>query len=93
MTDLQRDKDLLLHVARVTADAVLALLQPGFDELSKREAEQLHGRRWLDYHIKAGNISPRRKGHAANSKAVFSRTELNALWEAESALAKNIIKK
>lgn len=88
MTELQKDKELLLRVARVTADAVMALMQPSFDELSKREAEQLHGRRWLDYHVAAGNIQPRRKGHSRNSKLVFSRTEICALWEAESAAGK-----
>ena len=91
MTDLQQDKDLLLRVARVTAASVVALLHPSFDELSKREAEELHGRRWLDFHIEAGNVAPRRKGRAKNSKQVFSRTELTALWEAEcqSAELKN----
>ena len=79
--------DLLLSVATIAADAVLARLHPETDELSKREAEALHGRRWLDYHVAAGNVAPRRKGHAANSKQVFSRLELNALWEAERSAA------
>ena len=88
MTDLQRDKDLLMHVAAVAADAVVARLYPQMDELSKSEAEALHGRRWLDYHIQAGNLTPIRKGPARNSKKVFSRVEINALWEAERASAK-----
>lgn len=87
MTDLQRDRDLLLHVAAVAADAVVARLYPQLDELSKSQAEELHGRRWLDYHIKAGNIVPRRKGSARNSKKVFSRMEICALWEAERVSA------
>ena len=85
MTDLQRDKDLLLRMARVSAAATVALMHPAFDELSKREAEALHGRKWLDYHIAQGDIAPRRKGPAKNSKCVFSRTEITALWEAEAA--------
>ena len=87
MTSLQRDKELLMRVAAVAADAVVARLYPQMDELSKHEAEALHGRRWLDYHINAGNIIPTRKGKARNSKKVFSRTEINALWEAERAAA------
>lgn len=88
MTALQQDKDLLMRVAAVAADAVVARLYPQLDELSKRDAEELHGRRWLDFHIKAGDIAPHRKGHAKNSKMVFSRMEINALWEAERARAR-----
>ena len=84
MTELQQDTSLLLRIARVSSAATVALLHPDFDELSKREAQELHGRKWLDYHIAQGNISPRRKGPAKNSKMVFSRTELIALWEAEA---------
>lgn len=88
MTELQANKDLLLSVAAIAADAVLARLHPECDELSKREAEALHGRRWLDYHIEAGDLKPRRKGKAVNSKKVFSRLEINAVWEAEKVCAK-----
>lgn len=86
MTELQANKELLMSVAAVAADAVLARLYPQLDELSKRQAEELHGRRWLDYHVAAGNLKPRRKGRAANSKLVFSRMEVNALWNAEQNL-------
>jgi len=86
MTDLQRDKELLLRMARVSATATVAMLHPSFDELSKREAEALHGRKWLDYHIEKGNIAPRQKGRSKNSKHIYSRTEIAALWEAEAAM-------
>lgn len=91
MTELQANKDLLLSVAAVAADAVLARLYPQLDELSKKQAEAVHGRRWLDFHVAAGDLKPRRKGRAANSKQVFSRTEINALWEAERAGLKKIL--
>lgn len=88
MTELQANKDLLLSVAAIAADAVLARLHPECDELSKTQAEAIHGRRWLDYHVAAGNLHPRRKGKAVNSKKIFSRLEINAVWEAEKIRAK-----
>lgn len=83
MSSLRENKDLLLSAAAVAADAVIARLYPQMDELSKSEAEALHGRRWLDWHIAHGNLTPKRKGPARNSKKVFSRVEICALWEAE----------
>jgi len=88
MTELERNKDLLLRIATLAADAAVARIYPQLDELSKHDAEQLHGRKWLDYHISAGTITPHRKGSAKNSKMVFSRLEINAVWQAEMLSAK-----
>jgi hypothetical protein len=91
MTTILQNKDLLMRVATVAADAVVARLHPQLDELSKRQADELHGRRWLDYQIAAGNIAPVKKGPAKNSKKVYSRTEINALWQAEVLNNSNIL--
>ncbi|MDR3056707.1 MAG: hypothetical protein LBU84_01025 [Prevotella sp.] len=48
------------------------------------EAAKLAGsERWLKFHIKAGNITPIRRGTAKNSPIYYSRYEIAALKKAE----------
>jgi len=74
-------------MAVLGALATLKLQNPSFDEVTKSEAYKIAGsRRWLDGHIKKGNITPVRRGTAKNSPVYYSRLEIAALKEAEATL-------
>lgn len=78
-------KQTILDMAEVAALTVLKLQNPAFDEVTTKEAYRLVGnRRWLDFHIKAGNLTPIRRGRAKNSPIYWSRLEIAALKKAEA---------
>ena len=80
---LKRD---LMKGAELGALAILKLQNPSFDDVNYREACEIAGRRWLDFHIKKGNIKGTRRGIAKNSPIYFSRLEIAALKRAEVEL-------
>jgi hypothetical protein len=80
---LKRD---LMKGAELGALAILKLQNPSFDDVNYREACEIAGRRWLDFHIKKGNIKGTRRGIAKNSPIYFSRLEIAALKRAEAEL-------
>ena len=73
-------------MSELGAMAVLRLQNPAFDEVKLNEAYKIAGSvRWLKFHIKAGNIKPKRRGTAKNSPLFFSRLEIAALKKAEQS--------
>jgi len=71
--------------ADVVAAAFFQKLSPKLNNLSKAEAYEMAGRRWIDDQIKRGNIKGYRIGNGGkNSKIYFSRLEIAALMLAES---------
>lgn len=64
-------------------DPMVALLvrqvRPVDDEISLRAAHEEFGRRWVDSHVKRGNITFRDKG----KRRVLSRADLESLRAAE----------
>lgn len=90
ITELKRE---ILETTELAALQVLKLQNPAFDEVKTEEAYKLAGsRRWLKFHIKAGNIQPIRRGRAKNSPIYWSRLEIAALKKAETEEAKLIFK-
>lgn len=92
MTELLRNKRLLQSIAELAAANVVKMLHPLSDEISKTEAYRLFGRRWVDHYVHEGAIIGRRNGPGANSKVIFSRSELLALRDAEDLEVKNFAK-
>lgn len=91
MRDVFFLKQDLMRGAELGALAILKLQNPSFDDVNYREACEIAGRRWLDYHIKRGNIKGTRRGIAKNSPIYFSRLEIAALKRAEAELKGEII--
>ena len=84
MIDLFQLKQQFLEIGEITAWAVVRIIQPEGDEVCYSEACKLAGnRRWIDFHEKAGNLTPHRRGTAKNSKKYFSRMEIYSLKQAE----------
>lgn len=84
---LNETKEDLLRLAKIVAVQTICEMFPALDEVKLREAYIIAGsRKWLDYHIRKGNIKPTRKGTAKNSPRYFSRAEIVALREAEKRI-------
>lgn len=78
-------KQTIIEAGEIAALAVIKQINPGFDDVNYKEATQLAGsRRWLDYHIKKGNITKVRRGIAKNSRIYYSRLEIAAVKKAEA---------
>ena len=67
------------------------ILQPKNDELSQREAYAEFGRAFVNEAERQGKISVIRKGHASNSKKLYSRVDLAKLV-AERNMLRSIIR-
>lgn len=81
-------KQVILEMSKIAALQVLKLQNPAFDEVRTEEAYKLVGsRRWLDFHVKEGNLRPIRRGRARNSPIYYSRLEIAALKMAEAGAA------
>jgi hypothetical protein len=72
------------EIAEITAISFLKQLNPVFDDLKRKDAYKIAGVRWLNYHIKKGNIKGVRRGTASNSPIYYSRLEIAALKKAEA---------
>jgi len=83
-------KQTILENAELGAMAAIRLQNPKFDEVNFREACEIAGRRWVRFHIKAGNLKPIRKGPAKNSPVMYSRMDIAALKKAERINAQEI---
>jgi hypothetical protein len=87
MTTLYDFKKDLIQTVELTAIAVMRIQDPAFDEVNKTEAYEIAGsRRWLDFHIKRGNIKPKRRGASKNSPIFFSRLDIHALKFSEKSI-------
>lgn len=82
--DLQRQTELM-------ALAFIKFTQPVKDDLSRNEAEQMFGTRWLADKVARGEAQGVRTGKGRNSKIVFSRHALECLRMAEREQARVII--
>lgn len=82
-------KQTIIEAGEIAALAVIKQLNPSFDDVNYKEATELAGsRRWLDFHIKKGNITKIRRGTASNSRIYYSRLEIAAVKKAEAEAAK-----
>ena len=87
--DLFTLKQQLTEAAELAALAVMKQMYPAFDKVKYGEAVKIAGsRRWLDYHVKAGNIQKIRIGRAKNSPIYYSRLEIAAVMKAEEVIAR-----
>lgn len=84
MTDLFSLKREIMRSAELGAMAIVKLQDPSFDEVNYTKACEIAGRKWLDFHIKRGNIKGNRRGQSKNSRIFFSRLEIAALKRAEA---------
>lgn len=92
MRDLFFLKKDLMKGAELGALAILKLQNPAFDDVNFKQACEIAGsRRWLEGHIRKGNIKGTRRGTAKNSPIYFSRLEIAALKRAEAELTCEII--
>ena len=92
--DLFQLKQQFLEIGEITAWGVVRIIQPEGDEVCYSEAcEMVGSRRWIDYHVKAGNLKPHRRGKAKNSKKYFSRMDICALKQAEKVTNKTVFVK
>ena len=82
--DLYNLKRQIIEATELAAIAVLWLQDPSFDEVNLSEAQKIAGYRWLERHIKAGNIKGTRRGVHKNTPIYYSRLEIAALKKAES---------
>jgi hypothetical protein len=81
--DLARER---VNAARLGALEVIRELYPSLDEVKFKEAAAIgHGTRWLNAHVKEGNIRGHRRGKAVNSPVYYSRRDIVALVQAEEA--------
>ncbi|MBQ7689810.1 MAG: hypothetical protein IJT30_01260 [Muribaculaceae bacterium] len=74
---------LLTAAAEAGAARIAAMLSPEADLISQRKAYQLFGRGVVEAWIERGLIRPKRVGEAANSKRLYSRSEMHALATAD----------
>lgn len=88
--DLFTLKQAIIEASDVSVLGVLKHLYPAFDEVKFDEAVKLvRSKRWLRYHIRKGNLTQIRHGEAKNSPIYYSRREIAALMQAETALLKH----
>lgn len=85
-------KNEFMELSDLIAAAALRQQKPSADEISTRQAYVEFDRKWIEYHVGRGHISPRRNGEHKNSPLVFSRMELLALKKADREGAKMLIK-
>lgn len=83
-------QEIILSSYRLGALEVLRLLKPKDDELSQREAYAQFGKAFVKEAENDGKISVIRKGHASNSKKLYSRAALTKLV-AERDVMRSII--
>jgi len=89
--DLFQLKQLIIECAELGARVAQRNDKPAEDEVCYSEVCKMVGsRRWVDYHIKAGNLSSHRRGTAVNSKKYFSRVEVLSLKQAEKLTTNKI---
>ena len=83
--DLFQTKQMYLEVAELAAMKMMQIMYPAQDEVCYADACEMVGdRRWVDFHVKAGNLKSHRRGRATNSKKFFSRMDIYALKKAET---------
>lgn len=82
-------KQQITEAAELSALAIAKQMFPAFDDVKYDEAVKIAGsERWLQYHIKKGNIPPIRRGPAKNSPIYYSRLDIAATKKAEAEIAK-----
>ena len=94
MIDLFTIKQAIIESSEFAAMQIIKNMYPDMDDLSYNKAFIVagsNGRRWLEYHIKHGNIHPTRRGTTKNSKLMFSRVEIHALKKAEQMISMSIL--
>jgi hypothetical protein len=85
-TDLFTYNQRVMEASKIGGLALMARLYPCTDQLKKKEAYEIAGKQWLDWHVEKGNIKPYRVGPAVNSASYFSRLEIATLQYAEKEL-------
>jgi hypothetical protein len=87
--DLFTLKQLYIEAGDIAALSVVKLLYPALDEINFKEAVKIaRSERWLDHHIKEGNLIRFRHGTKKNSPIYYSRREIVALMQAEASQVK-----
>ena len=74
--ELYELKNLCRDMAELGAANYVKMMAPAQDHLSQRDAYKEFGEARVKGWIKAGMISKKRSGSAANSKLIYSRAEL-----------------
>jgi len=83
--DLFTLKQLYIEAGDIAALSVVKMLYPALDEVNFKEAVKIaHSERWLEHHIKEGNLTRIRHGTKKNSPIYYSRREIVALMQAEA---------
>jgi hypothetical protein len=72
----------LQNMLSPVADIIIKKTMPCKDELTMHQAQRKYTRRWVDHHVKEGNIVPVRRGN----RMVVSNADLSCLWAAEHQL-------
>lgn len=78
----------IMHAAELGVLAARKMDRPQSDEVTKTGLYRLFSRRWVDFHIKRGNLVGKRRGIARNSPIMYSRLAAGALRIAEGEAAK-----
>lgn len=83
--DLFTLKQLYIEAGDIAALSVIKHLYPALDEVNLKEAVKIaRSERWLDRHVKNGNLTRIRHGTKKNSPIYYSRREIVALMQAEA---------
>ena len=93
--DLFKIKQQIIEAGEIAAMGMVKIVYPAQDEVSYAEACRMVGdRRWVDFHERAGNLTPYRRHKGKNAKKYYSRMEISALKRAEAIRAevKSLIK-
>jgi len=78
-------KQSIIEAGEIAALGMIKIAFPAKDEVSYNEACRIAGdRRWVDYHVKQGNLAWHRRNGGKNAKRYFSRMEICALKKAEA---------
>lgn len=80
----------MLSASDVLAAAIVKRMSPGDDEITTRKAYAKYGKGWIDEATEKGLLHPRRKGHAKNSKVMYSVHEIITLIESEKQVVNNL---
>jgi ribosomal protein L9 len=74
---------MLKSSAQLGAMEAMRNLNPQADEISRKDAENRFGKKWIKHHLEKGTIKPARKSGAVNAKMYLSISEMMRVRESE----------
>jgi hypothetical protein len=83
----------ILSSVDLFAAAMMRRMNPGYDEISQRQAWKEFGRHRIEEMVNDGMVRPTRAGTAKNSKVMYSRFEIMAAIETNRQMIDEIMTK